>query len=218
VNLPDVIIPAHNEATTVAAVVAAARASRAVGRIVVVADASTDHTVGQAGLADAVVWSTAADKGTAVAAGLEHTSSDLIMLLDADLAGLRPEHVAALATREPLAGQVVALRSNKEWAGGLPSLSGERRIPRAVLELARPVGAGWQLETRLNATVGRLGLPWHHIVFRGVSNPTKAAADPLGWLLEAGQVVAGSVANARGLAAYVTHPAGRMLAADLAAV
>jgi glycosyltransferase involved in cell wall biosynthesis len=215
---PDVIIPAHNEAATVAAVVAAARASMAVGSIIVVADASTDRTIGQAADADLVVVTDAADKGSAIAAGLEHSTSRLVVMLDADLSGLMPEHVAALATRQPLEGMVVGLRSNKGWAGGLPSLSGERRLPRSVLELADPAGAGWQLETRINAVVGQLGLPWRHLLLRGVSNPTKVGRDPLGWLAEVGQVAAASAANARGLAAYVTHPHGKNHTAGVTSV
>jgi hypothetical protein len=49
-----------------------------------------------------------------------------------------------------------------------------------------------------------------------VVNPTKAGRDPLGWLAEAGTVLAASVAELPGLVDYVYHPNGRparMLAA-----
>ena len=209
---PDCIIPAHNEATTVGAVVRAARTSGAVGRIVVVVDASTDATRAAAAEADAVVTCTAGDKGSAIAVGLDHTEADTILMLDADLSGLMAGHIAALATRPPHHGQVVGLRSNKGWAGGLPSLSGERRVPRHVLAAVEPMGKGWALETELNAMVGRLGLPWRHLQLRGVSNPTKAGRDPLGWAQEFAVVGAASVVELPGLIDYVLHPDGKVRA------
>ena len=211
---PDCIIPAHNEAATVGAVVHAARVSGAVGRIVVVVDASTDATRSAAADADAVVTSLAGDKGSAIAVGLDHTEADTVLLLDADLSGLRAEHVHALATRPPHHGQVVGLRSNKGWAGGLPSLSGERRLPRYVLEAVQPMGKGWALETELNAMVGRLGLPWRHLQLRGVTNPTKAGRDPVGWLEEFAIVTGATVAELPGLIDYVLHPDGGMRASS----
>ena len=207
--LPDVIIPAHNESATVAAVVDAARRSGRVGAIIVVSDASTDGTPAEAAGADLVLPVHYTDKGSAVAAGLAHSDSALVMLLDADLAGLLPGHVAALATRGPMHGQCVGLRGNRAWLGGLPSISGERRLPRDVLELVDPAGCGWQLETRCNATVGRLGLPWRHLGFTGVTNPTKLDTDPAGWLLEMASVAGAMAANLPGLVDYTLHPEGR---------
>jgi glycosyltransferase involved in cell wall biosynthesis len=206
---PDVIIPAHNEASTIAAVIAAARTSGAVGRIIVVVDASTDATRTAAGQADVVTTSLAADKGSAVAAGLFHVTSEATLLLDADLTGLQPAHVAALATRPPLTGQVVGLRSDKGWAGGLPSLSGERRLPTYVLESINPRGKGWALETIINARIGALGLPWRHLRLVGVENPSKATTDPLDWAYEFATVGLASAVELPGLIDYTLHPDGR---------
>jgi glycosyltransferase involved in cell wall biosynthesis len=214
VTAPDVIIPAHNEESTVRAIIHAARYSGAVGAIVVVVDASTDATWSEALEADQVVAITSADKGSAIAAGLASTSSPLVLMLDADLDGLRPEHVAGLATYGPADGQVVGLRQGRQWAGNLPSLSGERRVPRAVVESVAPAGQGWKLEMLINAQVGRLGLPWRHLLMHGVTNPTKAFSDPAGLAWESLVVAGASLANLPWLVDYALHPNGRPASPD----
>ena len=206
----DVVIPAHNEGSRIAAVLEAVRGSSAIARVIVVADACTDSTVEVAyRYASNVVAIDAKDKGTAMANGLTLVTASHVLFLDADLQGLKPAHVDALALLEPLEGQLVGIRGNipaRALASNLPSLSGERRLPVEVARQAHLYGSGWQAETRLNATVARLGLPWRHIVLEGVTNPTKAVRAPLAWGWEVAQVGWSALAYGPELARYATHP------------
>jgi glycosyltransferase involved in cell wall biosynthesis len=216
VSYPDIIIAAHNEQDTVGAVIAAARDSLSVGRIIVVSDASTDRTWAAAQEADVLTHSRAKDKGSAIAAGLHYVTTEDTVLLDADIIGLLPAHVRVLATHPPSGGQVVGVRSDRGWSGGLPSITGERRVPTDLLSSVPLVGAGWRTETLINAAVGRAGLPWRAVRLVGVINPTKMGRDPFGWLKEAGTVAGTALAHAPELVAYMRHPAGttKMVASD----
>jgi hypothetical protein len=167
---------------------------------VVVDDSSTDGT---GDLAD--VHGTWGDKGSAMAAGLARVTTPLVLFLDADLHGLGAATVDALATVPPVHGQVVGLRDNgvSELSGWLPQISGERRLPVAVARRAHLAGAGWAAEQRLNAAVGRAGLPHRHYLMHGVTNPSEPK--PTQWAA----VALASVALAPGLAEYVLSPNGR---------
>ncbi len=95
-----VLIPAYNEEKTLGQVV---RVARAGGFPVVVADdGSQDRTaeVAEAAGAEVVRLWPNRGKGGAVAEGVKRVQTPLVLLLDADLLGLRPEHLEALL--EPL--------------------------------------------------------------------------------------------------------------------
>ncbi len=93
-----VIIPAWNEAPRVAGVVSAALAARRASRVVVADDGSTDGTAEEAAAAGAEVLRLPhRGKGAAVAAAAAQAEDPVLVLLDADLGSLRPEHVDALA-------------------------------------------------------------------------------------------------------------------------
>jgi glycosyltransferase involved in cell wall biosynthesis len=98
-----VVIPAHNEGRYLAAVLESLRATPDLARITVVDDGSQDGT------AEVACWGQGRDprvrllrlpenrgKGGAIAAGAEASPSDLIVFLDADLVGLRPDNVRDL--------------------------------------------------------------------------------------------------------------------------
>jgi len=97
VHSVSVVIPARDEAATIAAVVASARAGAALAEIVVVDDGSTDRTAEQARLAGArVAPSAGRGKGAALWTGLRETAGDLVVFLDADVTDPRPAMVARL--------------------------------------------------------------------------------------------------------------------------
>jgi glycosyltransferase involved in cell wall biosynthesis len=136
-----VLIPAFDEAATVARVVGVARAA-GVGPVVVIDDGSRDATAAAATAAGAEVIRLAvnAGKGGAMVAGARARHERVVVLLDADLIGLTPEHVRALA--EP----VVAGRADMSrgvFRGGrwrtqapqrlLPVLNGQRALARTAL-------------------------------------------------------------------------------------
>jgi glycosyltransferase involved in cell wall biosynthesis len=131
-----VVIPARNEEATVADVVAAAQQARLVDEVVV-DNASSDGTARAAAAQGArVVTEPIAGKGEAMRTGVTATDSEVIVFLDADLVGLRPDHVDALV--EALlggAGMACGLFDrgpllNPFFVHVLPSLTGERALRR----------------------------------------------------------------------------------------
>ncbi len=199
-----VIVPAHNEAETIGGVLEAVRGAVGVSDLIVVCDSCTDSTEEIAGQYASVVMSIdARNKGTAMAAGLEQVIDETVAFIDADLEGLLPEHVTYLLNAPPERGQLVALRDNHADAiAGLPPISGERRLPTWVAREADLAGLGWSAELQLDATVGRLHLPWRHFVMKGVRNPSKYRA------VQKIDLLAAAVRRAPGLALYTTRPDG----------
>jgi len=135
-----VLIPAFNEEETIAPVIEAARAA---GFPVIVADdGSRDNTAAVAAAAGASVVRLERNrgKGGAYAAGLKLVETPHVILLDADLVGLKPEHLRTLL--EPvIAGD--ADMSVGVFRGGrflsdfgnriTPQLSGQRAMPTELL-------------------------------------------------------------------------------------
>jgi len=135
-----VLIPAFNEETTIGNVVSAAR--KAGYPVVVADDGSADRTAEVAAAAGASVIRLEENrgKGGAYAAGLKLVETPYVILLDADLVGLRPEHLEALL--EPvISGE--ADMSVGVFRGGrflsdfgnriTPQLSGQRALPTKLL-------------------------------------------------------------------------------------
>jgi glycosyltransferase involved in cell wall biosynthesis len=198
----DVVVCAHNEASTIIGVLAAIRAAPGVGQIVVVADACSDATATLAHEYAEVVVIAAADKGTAMARGLERVESSLVLFCDADLTGLLPGHVVALLGADPQGGQVVGLIAPKGPAAVLPPLSGERRLPADLARSAGLDGSGWRAETLLNVAVAKARVGWHHLILRGVTNPTR----PRNWPGELAHVGAATLDYGPELIGYMAHP------------
>ncbi|MFC6616535.1 glycosyltransferase family 2 protein [Deinococcus radiophilus] len=92
-----VIIPAFNEAATVASV--AQTALQYTPEVWVVSDGSTDLTVAAAQAAGARVVDLQPNggKGAALYAGLNASQAEWVIMLDADLTGMTPEHLHRLA-------------------------------------------------------------------------------------------------------------------------
>ncbi len=136
-----ILIPAYNEESTIADVVRVALET-GLGEVVVVADGCSDKTawVARAAGARVLEYQPNRGKGGAVAAGVASMTQETLVLLDADLTNLTPQHV--LSMLEPLkmgvADTTVGLFSG---GGGItdfgnratPQWSGQRAIPRAVL-------------------------------------------------------------------------------------
>ena len=119
------LVPAFNEARTIAAVVEGVRA--AVDRVIVVDDGSTDGTGDRARAAgaDVVVHAANLGKGHAVRTGLARVFDGAfthVLLLDADLQHLPQEAPSLLAAAEASGAEVVI---------------GERRFERARMPASR---------------------------------------------------------------------------------
>lgn len=162
------IVPALDEQGTVAGVVAAAAASPLVDEVIVVDGGSSDGTEQRASAAGArVVTHRPGGKGEAMAAGVRATSAGVIVFLDADLEGLRPDHVDRLVRSVTAGGAGMACglfdrgrRWNWLFLHVGPILTGERAMRRELFESLRPADlAGWSVEAALNARAAELDLP-----------------------------------------------------------
>lgn len=136
-----VLIPALDEVTRIGRVIQAAKAAQ-LGPVLVVDDGSRDGTADAATAAGAQVLRLPSNvgKGGALAAGAEAMDAEVLILLDADLTGLRPDHVRALAepvvegrvemTRGVFAGARSATTTAQRLA---PALAGQRALRRDLL-------------------------------------------------------------------------------------
>ena len=157
------IIPARNEALTVAGSVRAARGCAYVDEVIVVDDGSADLTAVRAEEAGArVVHRDASDgsKAAAMQAGVAATDAELLLFVDADLTGLESRHLDALC--EPVLDgraelSLGAFDYGRFWNPLVlrwPPLSGERIVPRWVWESIPAAKLdGYTIEVRINEVI-----------------------------------------------------------------
>ncbi|MEM7734751.1 MAG: glycosyltransferase [Deinococcota bacterium] len=136
-----VVIPAFNEASTVASVIAVAQASE-LGSVYVIDDGSSDPTAQASQDAGSTVHSLPQNqgKGGALAFAANVLNEDVLVLVDADLTDLKPHHVQQLAA-PVLVGDAHMTRGI--FKGGrfrttaaqylAPQLSGQRAVLRSKL-------------------------------------------------------------------------------------
>ena len=177
------VIPAWNEAETIGAVVYAALDADLVDDVVVVDNASTDATPAVAAAHGAlVVHETRPGKGEAMRAGVAAApAAAVIVFLDADLVGLRPGHIDSLvaAVVDGRAAMACGLFdrgpvANPIFLAGLPVLSGQRALRRAMFEQLDLADVhGYRVEAALNSLVAQRGLVRHDEVLPGLWHRTK---------------------------------------------
>jgi glycosyltransferase involved in cell wall biosynthesis len=181
----DVVMPARNEATTVAANVAAARGCRWVRDVIVVDDGSSDATAERAAGAGARVVrrdATIGSKALAMAAGVAATDADAILFVDADCTGLTSGHLDAVC-RPFVEGRATMsigfFDYGRFWnwvVPRCPPLSGERIVPRWVFEAVPETKLdGYTIEVRLNEVICEARLRTSARIMAGVQHRTKRA-------------------------------------------
>lgn len=135
-------MPAYNEEERISTVLAAIKQANLVDQIVVVNDGSTDRTYEVAASDPAVTavnLSRNVGKGGAMCAGAAAANADVLLFLDADLIGLKPEQVdgivrpVAMGETDMAVGVFRAGRRSTTWAQILvPYISGQRAIRKDI--------------------------------------------------------------------------------------
>lgn len=138
-----VIIPAYNEEATIAAVIRTAREVEEVDQVIVISDGSTDRTaqVAREAGADCIELEQNVGKGGALKAGIDRADAEIFVFLDADLIGLKSEHIRQLLrpVYDDEADMTIGLFEGGRLTTDLaqvvaPYLSGQRAVKREVLQ------------------------------------------------------------------------------------
>ena len=178
------MIPARDEAVTVAAVVEAALGCAYTRDVIVVDDASGDDTAGRAAAAGAKVVRREAPGGSkarAMEAGVDTSDAEAILFCDADLVGLTPAHLDDVCRPyiEGRACMSVGWFDYGLWnplVVRLAPTSGERVVPRWVWDSVRPADrTGYSIEIMINEVIAEGRLPTTARIMAGVTHRTKRA-------------------------------------------
>lgn len=187
-NIPEVavIVPAHNEADHIDSVLGVLSAVDRISEIIVVDDGSWDDTANKVQNAAAldkrirlIRHSRNLGKGQAIHTARSVTKAPILLLLDADLAGLKPMQVLSLI--EPVVSQKMDMTLGLFTGGKLltdfshlatPWLTGQRCIRSSILdELDANAASGYGFETALTLAADRKGWRTGIVWLRGVWHP-----------------------------------------------
>jgi glycosyltransferase involved in cell wall biosynthesis len=176
------IVPAYNEEATVGDVIDVARKANLIEEVIVVDNGSSDATSDVAEEHGArVIRHPEGGKGHAMRAGVETAKTDVVVFLDADLTGLRPDHVDRLVGAVTIgrAGMSLGLFDrgpvqNRIFLRFLPKLTGERALRRELFESLDPRDIeGYKVEAALNSRATEMGVPVRAFVLDGMFHVTK---------------------------------------------
>jgi glycosyltransferase involved in cell wall biosynthesis len=180
------IIPTYNEERNVAGVLATLHQSDMLDEIIIVDDGSVDKTV-------EIVRSFAAQdarmhlirhernqgKGQAIFTGWAATTAPYLLLLDADLHMLKPEHVEVLMN--PVIERRTDMTLGLFWGGhintdfsswSMPFLTGQRGLRSEILNhISHEAAAGYGFEVALTVAVNQHGYDKHFVPLKGVWHP-----------------------------------------------
>jgi len=179
-----VIIPAYNEEQRIGNVLRAVTRAKIPQEVIVVSDASHDRTAYVARTYPGVrvlELPFNSGKGGAMAAGANATDAEVLAFVDADLSGLRPEHVDGII--RPLLENrcdmcIGVFRGGKFWSDTAqrisPYISGQRALKRGLFEkipFMTEIRMG--VEVTINTYAKRNKAKVIRVVLRGVSNTYK---------------------------------------------
>ncbi len=175
-----VVIPAFNEADTVAEVVRVGLTLTP--EVVVVSDGSTDGTAAVAEAAGARVLALPQNvgKGPALKAALELTQAEFVVMLDADLVGLTREHLDLLLTPvlEGSLDMTIGVFEGggfvSDWGNKLtPHLSGQRACRRSWLLAVPRLGEERWPEPPITDALKTTGVRWDYVELPYVAQVVK---------------------------------------------
>lgn len=177
------IVPAYNEAETLAEVLQVLQATPLIHEVLVVSDGSTDNTVeiARSHGVKAIHLRQNQGKGMAMAVGVAHTDAKVLTFVDGDILNLTTEQLNQLI--EPvLAGRSdmnVGVRDRGPALNDFqrrhgPLLSGIRCLRREIFE-AVPEShlEGFAVETGLNWACGELGMKMTTTVLHNLKHLVK---------------------------------------------
>lgn len=155
------IVPVYNEEKTIDKVLGALISNDSINTIVVVDDGSTDKTqmIVNKFKVKVIRLKKNGGKGNAVKIATRNLKSDIVVLIDADLIGLKKEHIDKLL--DPVindgAAMVIGLRDKRNFISNalmpyFPLTGGERAILTKIFMKIRKINLieGWGLESVMN--------------------------------------------------------------------
>ena len=155
------IVPAHNEAETIASVLKPLLSSSLIEEVIVISDGSVDETAKIANDlgANVIENDRATGKGLALEQGVAYFDAKVLLFADADTIGLTEDHIESLL--EPVLSSSTSMNIGLRDRGSiyrfmarfLPLISGERALRREIFE-STPASfrRGYMIETALNYT------------------------------------------------------------------
>jgi len=185
-----VIIPAYNEADRIGAVLAVLHQVPGLSEIIIVDDGSTDGTleaIPSGNGFSALRLEPNRGKGGALSAGVRQSQGEVLLFLDADLVGLKPEQITALVTpviRREAEMSIAVFKAGRwrtDWAQKVaPGISGQRAIKRELfLSISGLDKTRYGVETALNRAAARRGAKVSKVPWLGVTHVMKE--EKVGW-------------------------------------
>lgn len=137
------VIPAYNEEKTIEKILIEVKKVELIDRIIVVSDGSRDNTadIARRQGVEVIELTKNIGKGGALKEGIDRCKSDIILLLDADLVGIKTTHIDCLL--RPVIYREVDMtlglfdkgRLSTDFAQWVtPYLSGQRAVRRYILD------------------------------------------------------------------------------------
>jgi len=177
------VIPAYNEEATIGNVIGILNNIPTISEVIVVSDGSTDNTpaIAKNMRAKVIEYSENRGKGAAIKAAIEVCEGDVILFLDADLIGLKEEHVYKLLM--PViydkADMTVGVFTNGRFSTNFshkvsPKLSGQRAVKKFVLDTMKDADlAGYGIEVLLNNHAKEMKIRVEKIELYGMTHVMK---------------------------------------------
>jgi hypothetical protein len=190
------IIPIYNEEINVADVLEVLHATAILDEVILVDDGSSDRTVEvllEAASIDqrfrVIQHEKNSGKGQAIFSGWAATSAPILLLLDADLKNLTPDHIQALL--DPVinhrADMTLGLFRGGHFSTDLshwitPFLTGQRGLRAELLKyVSLEASAGYGFEVALTVAARQKGYRKRVVIMKGVWHPSSEARTERGF-------------------------------------
>ncbi|MFP4017266.1 MAG: glycosyltransferase family 2 protein [Halanaerobiales bacterium] len=161
------LIPAYNEEKTIKTVINAIKEHNRINEVLVIDDGSSDKTASIANETGARVISLENNqgKGAALQCGIDEIQSDIILMLDGDLIGLKEKHINSLL--DPVfndeCDMTVGVFNDGRGLTDLaqffaPNLSGQRAVKTNIIKnIGCLKDSGYGVEIAINKYVKQIG-------------------------------------------------------------